>query len=226
MSDWLLLKNELRLTLRPIDTWPGTLRPSWQREKSPYTAPLKDTLKMLRTELNALRATQIVLQIAIRERDLRLDGLPRAGAIAEHPGVILSFKTGKGYFRRAFDRFTKWEHNLRALAMNMEHLRLANLYGVEADDVQYAGWKALPAPQAEAGAAPAYPGCTAEEVRAAEFLAEHTGLETREIVYDAERFRVAYHQAARKLHPDMGGNTEAFQTLQQAADVLKARHKL
>lgn len=139
-TDWKTLADALNLKLRPIDTWPGRLRASYQRERGPYTAPLKDTLAILRRELGALRASEIILQIAIPERGLRLDGLPRAGATAEHPGVILCFKTPKGHRRRAFDRFNRWEHNLRALAHNLEHLRLANLYGVEGDEQQYRGW--------------------------------------------------------------------------------------
>lgn len=111
MSDWVTLKDVLGLTLRPVDVWPGTLR--GDRDRSPYSAPLKDTLKVLRRELVALSAKDVVLQIALREQDLRLDGLPRAGAIASHPGVILAFGSRHGALRLFFDRFTRWDHNLR-----------------------------------------------------------------------------------------------------------------
>jgi len=217
MSDWLTLKETLRLTLRPIDSWPGKLRTSYQRESGPYSAPLKDTLGILKRELGAMRATEIVLQIAIPERHLRLDGLPRAGATAEHPGVILCFKTPQGHRRRAFDRFTKWEHNLRALACNLEHLRLANLYGVEADDQQYRGWAQLPEGFV------AVPGDELET--AGRYLSNlHPSLTWGSIVTSADAFRTAYRELIREVHPDTGGDHETFLRFEAAAKVLRKHH--
>lgn len=217
MSEWLTLKTELGLTLRPIDTWPGKLRPSWQREPGPYSAPLKDTLKTLKRELNALSARNIVLQIAIREGDLRLDGLPRSGARAEHPGVILCFDVHGGFRRRAFDRFSKWDQNLRALALNLEHLRLANLYGVEGDEQQYAGWKALPAasdtPQDAldyARVLARFCNCPVQEILASEITAS------------AERLQSAYREAVSKTHPDKGGDPADFRDVHTAYKALRA----
>lgn len=145
MADWVTLKNKLGLTLRPIDQWPGKL--TYARATSPYSAKINDTLNVLQRELRELRAKNIVLEIAIREKDLRLDGLPRAGALASHPGIILSFESKHGPLRLPFDGFRNWEHNLRAIAMHLEHLRLAGLYGVGHDGEQYRGWAALPAPE-------------------------------------------------------------------------------
>jgi hypothetical protein len=257
MSDWVTLKETLSLTLRPIDAWPGKLRAHWQRERSPYSAPLKDTLQKLRRELTALSAKQVVLQIAIKEGQLRLDGLPRAGASAEHPGVILSFVSKYGPLRLAFDRFTQWAHNLRAVSLHLEHLRMAGLYGVGSDGEQYRGWQALPPPpppsggqaQAPRGPAPCasrippppsgvlypeLPGVTEQELKAAIFLActVHRGdfrverEAVKAIALDKESFQDYYRRAARLLHPDVGGEHERFIILQQAADILKRRHKI
>src|ERR1044071_857374 len=96
MTDWVTLRDQLNLTLKPIDEWPAKMTPAWQRERGPFSAGLKDTLAVLRKELNALRASAIILQIAIKPHQLRLDGLPRAGATAEHPGVILAFNSSRG----------------------------------------------------------------------------------------------------------------------------------
>jgi hypothetical protein len=215
-TSWATLKDALGLTLRPVDLWPGKLRASYDREASPYTAPLKDTLRVLKYELQELGATSIVLQIAIRERDIRLDGLPRADARAEHPGVILSFETKAGPRRRAFDRFMKWEHNLRALASNLQHLRHANLYGVEEDAVQYAGWKALPAPQtlpAEIGAARDLLDLAGEYGPSSQL---YQGL-----IDDPEARRDAWKRAVKRHHPDAGGDPEKFHRAQAAYDLLE-----
>ena len=115
MSDWQTLRDDLKLTLRPIDHWPGKLR--FRRERSPFSAPMKDTLAKIKRELSALSAQAIVLEISLRTQDFRLDGLPRAGAIATHPGVILSFRSKYGPLRFAFDRFDKWTENLRAIGL-------------------------------------------------------------------------------------------------------------
>jgi hypothetical protein len=218
LSDWLELKNALNLTFRPVDEWPGKLR--YSRARAPYSAPLKDTITVLKRELRMLNAKHIVLQIAIRESDLRLDGLPRAGAVATHPGVILSFETADGPKMRAFDLFTKWEYNLRALALNLEHLRLANLYGVEERNQQYVGWKVLPA-----GTGNAAPD---EAEKAATLLCSATGqiftpTHVQAVKTDAVQLRRVYEAAVQRVHPDAGGDNQTMADVNRAYALLKQR---
>lgn len=217
MNDWVTLKDSLGLTLRPIDAWPGKMTPAYLREAGPYSAGLKDTLSMLKGELNALSAKNIVLQIAIAEKYLRLDGLPRAGAVADHPGVILAFDSKRGALRLYFDKFTKWQNNLRAITHHLNHLRLAGLYGVGEDGQQYRGWQALPPP-------PPTSGEVSAEEDAARFVEQYGGFEWRKILLEEVVFRSAYRQAAQKLHPDSGGDTNLMMRLNAAATLLKARH--
>ena len=226
MSDWVTLKDALALTLRPIDEWPGKLRSSWQRERAPYSAPLKDTLRVLKRELGELRASRIILQIAIREGQLRLDGLPRPGATAEHPGVILAFDSRHGAMRFAFDRFSRWEYNLRAIALSLEHLRLANLYGVANDGQQYRGWQALPPPPRAGSAASEYAGA-ASLIDAARVLLKTAGLKSDaaacgELVDGRTKPETVFRQAAAKAHPDAGGSHEAFLAVQRARELIEA----
>jgi len=208
MSDWVTLQRVLDLTLRPIDTWPEKLR--YDRERSPYSAPLKDTLATLKKELSALAAKNIVLQIAFREQDFRLDGLPRANAIATHPGVILAFGSKHGSLRLFFDRFTRWEGNLRAIAMHLEHLRLAGLYGVGKDGQQYQGWKALPAPE---------PGGFQAAADAWEWLCLQSGITGSRA--NSDLVKQAYRIAAARLHPDSPvGDHESFVKLQSVKRLI------
>jgi hypothetical protein len=58
---------------------------------SPFRAGWSDTVGLLADELRHHGARQVVLEVDIREKDIRVDGLPRANAIAQSPIVILSF---------------------------------------------------------------------------------------------------------------------------------------
>lgn len=222
MTDWVTLKDQLNLTLRPIDAWPGKMTPAWSREKGPFSAPLKDTLQTLRKELNALNAKAIVLQIAIQQKHLRLDGLPRAGATAEHPGVILAFNSSKGNLRLWFDRFSRWENNLRAIALHLEHLRLATLYGVGDDGQAYRGWQQLP-PVPEQQPQPASPRSDVEKAVII-LLASANITPTPEACRAAnnpDEARRIIREAQRASHPDSGGDSASFHNVTQAAELLR-----
>lgn len=79
------------LTCEPILAWPGKGTAEWERTHSRFRAPLATTVKELRHELDYLEAIRPVLRVALRPRDIRQDGFPRADARPEHPGVVLVF---------------------------------------------------------------------------------------------------------------------------------------
>jgi hypothetical protein len=233
MSDWLALDKSIDLTLRPIDTWPGKLR--GDRERSPFSAPLKDTLAMLRKALTDLQARKVVLEIALREQDFRQDGLPRASVSAQHPGVILSFESCHGPLRFAFDHFTRWDANLRAVAMHLDHLRMAGLYGVGNDGEQYRGWVALPpgdTPSEPIAPSGRMPGSdfNMQELEAARFLAAQSDTESGRILRDRDYREQAIRAAQSRSHPDRWHDaqekdraTAVFVKVQNAAEVLRGR---
>lgn len=183
------------LRFRPIQQWPGELTRS--RRRSPFEATLGATQALLGRELRALSAKTVVIQLAIGETDLRNDGLPRASARPEHPGVILSLESPYGPLSYPCDTFTDWQSNLRGIALALEALRKVDRYGVTKNGEQYRGWRQLE------GGAKSGP-MTVAEARA--FMAQHGD----------------YRTAARKLHPDAGGSVEEFQRLQEAVRVLEA----
>lgn len=185
------------LRFRPIQQWPGEL--SRSRRRSPFEATLGATQDLLTRELRALSAKTVVIQLAIGETDLRNDGLPRASARPEHPGVILSLESPYGPLSYPCDTFTDWQSNLRGIALALEALRKVDRYGVTKNGEQYRGWRQL-----GSGAAPSSGKMTVAEARA--FMAQHGD----------------YRTAARKLHPDAGGSAEEFQRLQEARRVLEA----
>lgn len=171
--------------------WPGKL--TQYRKYSPFRANWTDTLKLLERETDMLNAKNIVMQFAITEREVRIDGAIRADARPQHPGIILSFDSKFGSLQYATDIFDKWQDNVRAIALSLEALRKVDRYGVSKRGEQYTGWKALPAPDSEM-----------TEVQAKTLLESYGG----------ER------QALKSTHPDAGGKVNDFRRVQKAREVL------
>lgn len=216
----------MEMTFRPIDEWPGEL--TEYRRNDPFRSNYQHTLRLLNDELYKLDASSVVIQLAIREADCRLDGMIRANTKPDHPGVILAFDSMHGplkYHTDAFDNLNSmgyvdgWKANLRAIALGLEALRKVDRYGIGKRGEQYTGWSALPPGVIEAGAAMSIND-------AAKWLAQAAGdpsmfeyLIDRTDTGDVAR-RQAYRQAAAILHPDQGGDTELFKKLQDVMTVL------
>lgn len=207
MADW-----PEDLTVGSIREWPGEL--TADRRLSPFRGPkgkptkLTTTLADMRRELEALRATDAVLLVAIPVAKFRRDGKPYANAIAEHPGVILSFeKPGVGALSYPADAFTTWEDNLRAIVLSLESLRRVDRYGVTRHGEQYRGFLAI-----EARATGAF---TSNEA-AFRFLAEAAGMVLdpsldAAAAFDREDRLHVKRRALFQNHPDRGGDGELFQ---------------
>jgi hypothetical protein len=231
----------MRLIFRPIDEWPAVFLTN--RKTPQFSANWSDTLQLLDRELTHLGAQEAVIQVAADERAMRLDGGLRADAKTSHPGVILSFETKKygpiRYFTDVFDagsrwvkgtkneygfysggrseRIPGWQMNARAIALGLEVLRKVDRYGITKRGEQYTGWSALP---------PAKPMAPAEMTldEAAAFVATGSadpnvgGFEVLQQWPDYGDYY--YRDAAKRLHPDIGGSAEDFQKLQEARRIL------
>src|SRR5690606_26744073 len=115
--------------------WPG--EPTVKRKASLFRASYADTLRLLDAELRHLRATQVVIQAACGEEDIRLDGQLRASAKLRSPAIILSFHSKHGPLSYPRDRYTDWQDNLRAIALALQALRAVDRYGVTRQAEQY-----------------------------------------------------------------------------------------
>ncbi len=217
------------MTLRPIHQWPGQLTKS--RRASAFSAKFTDTLELLRRELRLLEPESryypnTVLQIAMDEKDFRQDGMPRAQAKSQHPGVILTiYPTAEGASELTFpcDTFLTWQDNLRAIALTLEALRKVNRYGVSQSGQQYRGWRAIGA----GSSVPAEMGPLA----AAAFLwtlAGNGNDDPHDTPLDrmranSEVAKNVYRAARKKSHPDRtSGNSDEFLRVETAAKVLRA----
>lgn len=224
MSGWSDLAR-LDLVCRPIGTWPGTPTPDGARETSRFDSTLGSTVALLARELEQVDATGIVLQVDLRPGQIRTDGLPRADAKAAGPGVMLGFESRHGPLRYACDRFVTnawrsalggdWQHNLRAIALGLEALRKVERYGIAQRGEQYRGYAELPA-----GTPMPATHMTADQAR--ELLCDVGGLEP--IDGDPDSLARAYRFAARRAHPDAGGDAATFARVQAARDLLDREH--
>lgn len=219
----------MRLIARPIDEWPDRhLTPDSARSFSRFSASWTDTVDILDRELHHLGASEAVLQLAITERECRLDGWIRANAKPEHPGVIISFESVHGPLRYWTDEFKwggsghlpGWQANVRAIALGLEALRKVDRYGIARRGEQYRGWNALPP------GTPMPPGkMTVDEavevlIDAGSAIEIRTG-EARDLVRtDPTVIGNLYRAAARLHHPDAGGDPAMFRRITEARDLL------
>lgn len=203
------------MKVAPIREWPGELTSG--RVRSLFKAGLSDTLQTLDTEIRHLTDTRTQresaeLLIAIPAGDLwRLDGRPRAHAIAEHPGVIFSLDSKHGPLSYPCDTFTSWQDNLRAVALALEALRKVDRYGVTKRGEQYRGFLAI-----EATAAPAGFTTSAEALHFIGVLA-HAEPDPNNI----RAVRAVLRAAQRAAHPDHGGSAAIFQRVSLAEAKLR-----
>jgi len=197
----------MRVTFRPIQEWPEERTRSPQRAR--FDTGYEETKALLERECRHLGARDVVIQVAIAESDIRVDGTyPKANARAAHAGVIVSFDSKHGPLRYATDTFTSWHDNLRAIALGLEALRKVDRYGISKGGEQYRGWNALPA------------GAGVGTIDAAiALLHEHArGLEWD---YDnVDDVRRAFRVASKRAHPDAGGDPAVFRELTEARDLL------
>jgi hypothetical protein len=132
------------VTFRPLESPLRCLH-----RPSPFSANWGTTVGELRRELRLHGARLAVMELDLREQDFRMDGLPRGDRTARSPGVRLSFKAtavpGQPNLRYEAVEFSKWQENVRALALGLESLRRVDRYGISKRGEQYTGWKALEA---------------------------------------------------------------------------------
>jgi hypothetical protein len=130
------------------------------------------------------------------------------------------FKTRFEMTLRKLTHCRRWTDNLHAIALTLERLRLADLYGVTKRGEQYAGWKMLPGPiTAAAGQKP-----TMSIDAAARFVAGLTGADAPALIRNRATWEKAFREAARMCHPDKAPQDGRWEQLEQAAQLLNGLH--
>lgn len=207
----------MRYTTRPLSdrTW---LRPASARVGSRFDSTWTSTLEVLEREIEHLRGRDVVIEVDVREQDLRLDGHLRANARADQPAVVVAFESVHGPMQYRCDRFVSkwsdqgpgWQQNVRAIALTLESLRAVDRYGAVDTGQQYAGFKALPAGRAMPASHMTSDQALAILTRIAEWPS------TEPVVVER-----AYRFARTAAHPDRrDGDRTAWDQVEQAAQVL------
>lgn len=206
----------------PLTDWTIFTTPEHKRRRAQFSASWSSTLEQLRKELEHLKATDVVLEIDVKPGNIRQDGMMRADAKVNHPGVRLSFQTREhGALSRTCDTYnacwdmSPWQANVRAIVLTLEALRAVDRYGASSGE-QYVGFRAL---GAGSGATPmgATAAMTATEAR--EVLEQHSGIVVGASGSNSEAR--AYRIARGKTHPDRhGGDQTEWDRVAEAAKVL------
>lgn len=205
MNGWAELL-EMGAVVRPFDGPP----PPEVGERSRFDSPWRSTIRLLARELEFLRASQVVLELAIEESQLRLDGMPRAGARLAGQGVRLSFTSKHGPVRIETGEYGDWQDNVRAIALSLEALRAVDRYGVSKRGEQYRGWRQLVVSTGNPEDA------VVTRAHALEVIARSLGIEISEVSGSEAEVR----RALRKTHPDRSGDEVKFRMVVKAREVL------
>ena len=223
----------MNANFRPLQAWPKEgFQPDRSRERGRFDSLWQSTLDLLRYELDRLGADAVVVKLALEDRDIRRDGYPKANARPDHPGVVVEWQIGEVWYRRAAERYDRWQDNIRAVALTLEALRTVERWGAVSGE-QYEGFRleleagALGI-EGEAGEGLWYSATTMPAPRrrmtcqeAARFLSDHGGIVVTATGTSPSAVRRAFRSAAADLHPDaVSGNPEEFRKLQEARDVL------
>jgi hypothetical protein len=134
----------MELIYRPLSDFPKEFESDDRAWSNPFKAQWPSTLNLLERELEHLGATWCVIELAVRESDIKLAGGLKAHVTPAHNGVVLSFDSEHGDLRYGTNKFPQWRTNVRAIALALEKLRAIDRYGVGGKGEQYKGWAELP----------------------------------------------------------------------------------
>lgn len=202
----------MRYTTRPLSDRTWLRAPSW-RLTPQFRVTWAKALDLLERELDMIDGRDLVIEIDVREQDLRLDGMLRANARADQPAVVAAFESKHGPLLYRSDAYANapswrdgmhegWQHNVYAVARTLESLRAVDRYGAVRSGEQYRGFRQI-------GGAPAIvtePPMTDERAREVIASAAYPGGPHRLAAALAELtpvgIEVAIRRAQRNTHPD------------------------
>lgn len=191
----------------------GVFRTSWQA-----------TLDLLRREVELLDPVgAVVLRVDAAADDIRRDGLLRARARVDFPGVAVAFTSASRgplsfasdmYEQRYYNDLPGWQANVRGIALSLGALRAVDRHGATSCGEQYVGWRQIeaPAPRSESFTSV---DAAARWIRSA---AEYDAGQLAQTLPVHELYRLL----ARRMHPDLnGGQSGEWNRLDEARRLLE-----
>lgn len=222
----------MRYTTRPLSdrTW---LRPAGQRRRSQFKVTWSAALDVLERELDMIGGRELILEVDVREQDLRLDGMLRANARAVGaPAVVVAFKSTHGPLLYRSDAYGEgswsspmevWQHNVYAVALTLEALRAVDRYGAAASGEHYQGFRQIDGAPAIVTELPMTDLEAARVLIAAVYPDGHAlGLE-HDVAHRVVDLDALVRRARRHTHPDtaMPGVAVTFDDVQRSAAHLR-----
>lgn len=195
---------------------------AWQ--SSPFSASWTTTVELLADELRHLGAERIVVELALTEGDLRIDGLPRANARLSSDAVRVAFDSSYGPLMYETGRYTRaswrgnlagWQVNLRAIALGLEALRKVDRYGITKRGEQYTGWRQI----GSGATGPEDSIVTPEQAWAVLTDAAGLPVDVSPLRDGISRDEVV-RRAVKATHPDTGGDADEFRKVMRAKELL------
>jgi hypothetical protein len=180
--------------------WPSgyAKTPAGKRKYSQFKNTLGSARDFLKDEVRRIGGKNLIISTNIPTKqngDLYAD---YARYKLDDPGVAIYFKYNEKDVALCCDQYEKVWENVQALAKAIEALRGLERWGVsDFLDRAFTGFKALP-------------DTTLQEKDIWQTLGLNEKPESTIIVHQA------YKQQVKKVHPDVGGSSEAFHRLQQA----------
>lgn len=226
----------MKYTTRPLSdrAW---MRSPGQRTTSQFKVTWSQATDVLERELDMIRGRDLVIEVDVREQDLRLDGTLRATARAASPAVIVAFESKHGPLLYRSDQYAgpayartrgmqePWQHNVYAVALTLEALRAVDRYGAARSGEQYRGYRQIGSGPAIVTEPPM------DRATAAEVLATWAYPHPSQVLENRGRalaladglldLDAIVRLAQRHSHPDTGGSGAAFDRVQRAIAVLR-----
>lgn len=200
----------IKATFRPLADWPIPVT-SDRRSTGHFKSGWNDTFELLEKELGYLIASQIVIEIQTTHDWIRNDGWPSSNAKVTGPKIAIYFQSKFGSLTYRCDDCSFWVHNVRCIAMTLQRLRMAEMYGVTKRGEQYQGFKQL-------GAGIQLDAMGIDDAKI--YLCTSARMQVGEL--NGVTLGRAFKQAAMVTHPDRpGGSDSAFKQVQMAVEVLK-----
>jgi len=163
---------------------------------------ISESASELEQEIRRMGGSNMIISSNLK---VKANGLPYSGQrTPDDPGVAVYFKWHDRDLVFACDKWLSIEDNLWAIVKHLEALRGQERWGVGSLDQAFAGYAALPDPDARQWweVLGVSPRATNDEIRA------------------------AYIHSVKQHHPDHGGDPIMFDKVQKAYDIATGKEKL
>jgi hypothetical protein len=130
-----------RFQVRPLGVWGHPVTES-RTPSNRFSASWDDTVKLLIFEVDRLDGDLIVVQVDADPGGIRRDGMLRARARVDFPGVKVSFQSRHGPLTYATDAYDQWQENVHAVGLTLQALAEVDEFGL-LKGAQYYGFGSL-----------------------------------------------------------------------------------